>query len=143
MSETEFTLHPQLAADCLDIGDWPLCRLLRMNDRTYPWLILVPRRAGIREIIDLAGPDRARLMEEIAAASETLRRETGAHKLNVAALGNAVPQLHVHVIARFTTDPAWPRPIWGIQPPLPLGDEADRECVRWQAALLPGRIPGQ
>lgn len=137
MSETEFTLHPQLAADCLEIGDWPLCRLLRMNDSTYPWLILVPRRPAIREIIDLERSDQIRLMEEIALASAALRRETGAHKLNVAALGNAVPQLHVHVIARFTTDSAWPRPIWGVQPPVPLGAAADSERARWRAALQP------
>jgi len=136
LAEQEFSLHPQLAADCLEIGDWPLCRLLRMNDRTYPWLILVPRRAGMREIIDLPRADQARLMEEIAVASDVLRRETGADKLNVAALGNAVPQLHVHVIGRFTTDPAWPRPIWGVVPPAPLDDTAESERLKWRAALF-------
>lgn len=136
MGEHDFSLHPQLAADCLVIGDWQLCRLLRMNDRTYPWLILVPRRGGIREIVDLDPPDRARLMEEIAAASELLRRETRAEKLNVAALGNAVPQLHLHVIARFASDPAWPRPIWGVTPPEPLAD-AEAERRKWQAVLQP------
>lgn len=136
MSGITFTLHPQLAADCFEIGDWPLCRVLRMNDATYPWLILVPRVAEVREIIDLAATDRARLMEEIADASTALKAVTAADKLNVAALGNAVPQLHVHVIARFRTDPAWPKPIWGVQPPAPYAAlEADTEIGKWRRAL--------
>ncbi|WP_374309035.1 HIT domain-containing protein [Dongia sp.] len=138
MSSSTFALHPQLSADTLQIGDWPLCRLLRMNDRNYPWLILVPRAAGIREIIDLSEVDQQRLMTEIGRASRVLRNLVAADKLNVAALGNAVPQLHVHVIARFTTDPAWPRPIWGVNPPAPFGtDEAEAELARLRSALAP------
>lgn len=132
-----FTLHPQLAADCLLLGDWPLCRLLRMNDRTYPWLILVPRVAGARDMIDLSESDQMRLTREIAQASSALRRELRCDKLNVAALGNVVPQLHVHVIARFTTDAAWPKPIWGVVPPAALpAAEAKGEVSRWQKLLL-------
>ena len=84
-----------------------------MNDARFPWLLLVPRRAGMTEIIDLAGPDRTALFEEIVAVSTALRAATGCDKLNVAALGNSVAQLHVHVIARFHGDAAWPKPVWG------------------------------
>lgn len=138
MSDTNFTLHPQLAADCLDLGDWPLCRLLRMNDSTYPWLILVPRVTGARDMIDLADADQQRLMGEIGEASRILRQVTKAEKLNVAALGNVVPQLHVHVIARFAGDAAWPKPIWGVKPPVPYPPAAaEAEAARWRAALAP------
>lgn len=136
MSDTDFTLHPQLAADCLDLGDWPLCRLLRMNDRSYPWLILVPRVVGARDMIDLSDADQQRLMGEIGEASRILRRVTAAEKLNVAALGNVVPQLHVHVIARFAGDAAWPKPIWGVVPPAPFPPaDAAAEAAKWRAAL--------
>ncbi len=115
MSET-WSLHPQLDNDTVGIGDLPLSRLLLSKDATYPWLILAPRRAGAIEIIDLDHDDRARLMTEIARASEVLKGITGCGKLNVAALGNQVPQLHVHVIARRESDAAWPNPVWGAAP---------------------------
>lgn len=111
-----FALDPRLAGDSLPLGDLALCRVLVMADATYPWLVLVPRRPGLAEIIDLEAGDRARLMEEIALASTALRAVTGAEKLNVAALGNMVRQLHVHVIARFAADAAWPGPVWGKVP---------------------------
>ena len=131
-----FILHEQLAKDTLVIGDWPLCRLLRMSDSTYPWLILVPKRTDIREIIDLAESDQQILMTEIAQASRALRQELAPDKINVAALGNVVPQLHVHIIARFTSDPAWPRPIWGVTPAKAFGPKnADADLARWRAAL--------
>ena len=116
-----FQLHPRLAADTVAIADWPLCRVLMMNDSVWPWLILVPRRADISEIHTLDTHDRATLMEEIARASRQLQRCSGADKINVAALGNVVAQLHVHVIARFRDDPAWPRPVFGVQPATPYG----------------------
>lgn len=138
MTGENFILHPQLAADTFMIGDWPLCRLLRMNDRSYPWLILVPKIADIREIIDLGASDRQRLMSEIAQASLALRHLLTPDKINVAALGNVVPQLHVHIIARFTNDPAWPRPIWGVKQTAPFDAEgAKMEVARWQEALRP------
>jgi diadenosine tetraphosphate (Ap4A) HIT family hydrolase len=138
VSSATFELHPQLSADTFHVGDWPLCRVLRMNDAGFPWLILVPRRADIREIIDLAEADQRDLMSEIARASRALRDLVQPDKLNVAALGNAVPQLHVHVIARFRTDPAWPRPIWGVKPPEPFGArEAAAEIDRLKSALAP------
>lgn len=136
MSETTFALHPQLSADTFPVVDWPLCRILRMNDQSYPWLILVPRRESLREIIDLPDGDQLVLIREIARASAVLRDLTGAHKLNVAALGNAVPQLHVHIIARFAGDPAWPRPIWVVQPPQACEESAGRaEVERLRTAL--------
>jgi len=131
-----FDLHPQLAADTLFLADWPLSRVLRMNDRTYPWLILVPRIGGIREIIDLEASEQQILMQEIARASEALKRLRRPHKINVAALGNMVPQLHVHVIGRDEGDPAWPKPVWGVAPANPFPPlEAEMEMATWREAL--------
>jgi diadenosine tetraphosphate (Ap4A) HIT family hydrolase len=115
---TDFALDPTLATDTTPVGDLGLSALLLARDARFPWLILVPRRAGLVEIIDLAPTDRAILMDEITAVSQALRATTGCDKLNVAALGNQVRQLHVHVIARFHGDPAWPRPIWGSGAPV-------------------------
>jgi diadenosine tetraphosphate (Ap4A) HIT family hydrolase len=135
---TAFDLHPQLAADGLFLVDWPLSRVLRMNDRNYPWLILVPRVAGAREIIDLAEPDQQRLMREIASASAALKKLRRPHKINVAALGNMVPQLHVHVLGRDENDPAWPKPVWGVAPADPFPPlEAEMEIAAWREALAP------
>ncbi|WP_333825760.1 HIT family protein [Pinisolibacter sp.] len=117
---TAFQLDPRLAADTEPLLDLPLSSLLLMRDGNYPWLILVPRRAGAVEILDLPAADRAQLWAEIERVAEALRAETGADKLNVAALGNVVAQLHVHVIARFRTDAAWPAPVWGKVPAIPL-----------------------
>ena len=111
-----FELHPRIIADTAFIMDWPLCRVLLMNDSTYPWLVLVPRQKGIAEITDLPPEDQLALMGEITKASKILRGATAPHRINVAALGNVVAQLHVHVIARFTDDPAWPKPVWGAVP---------------------------
>ena len=112
MSEIGWSLHPQLSADTVLVGDLALSRLLAMNDADFPWLILVPRRAGASEMLDL-GAEQARLMDEIAEVSDALKQQTRCDKLNVAAIGNVVPQLHVHVVARFRTDPLWPKPVWG------------------------------
>lgn len=116
---TAWTLDPRLAADTVPVGDLPLSRLLISNDANYPWLILVPRRAGAVELIDLAANDRAQLMDEIARVSTALKDLTACHKLNVAAIGNMVAQLHIHVIARFRDDGAWPAPVWGKLPAKP------------------------
>jgi diadenosine tetraphosphate (Ap4A) HIT family hydrolase len=121
-----FSLDSRLAADTLAVADLPLSAVRLMNDATYPWLILVPRREGAVEIVDLSPEDRVQLMEEIAAVSDVLRAMTRCDKLNVAALGNMVPQLHVHVIGRFAGDPAWPGPVWGKAPAQPYA-EAPRE----------------
>ena len=108
-----FTLDPRLAADTFEIAELAVSRLLLMNDSRYPWLILVPRRPDLREIIDLDAPARALLMEEIAAASQFVRALPDVEKINVGALGNVVSQLHVHVLGRTVGDAAWPGPVWG------------------------------
>ena len=115
----DWSLHPQLAHDTGPIGDLPLCRALLTNDANYPWLILVPRLPGLVELIDLEENAQVQLLGEIAAAARVLKSITQCDKLNIAALGNQVPQLHVHVIARRHTDAAWPKPVWGVKPPLP------------------------
>ena len=114
-----FVLHPRLEADTIFIADWPLCRILLMNDARYPWLILVPRRESAVEIADLETTDRALLMEEMMRAGDAVRGQPGVAKLNIGALGNLVPQLHVHVVGRHPGDPAWPGPVWGHGPAVP------------------------
>ena len=114
-----FLLHPQLEADTIEVLRLPLSVVRLMNDRTWPWLVLVPEREEVTELFELDADDRALFVEEVALASTVLRDLFQPHKINVAALGNQVSQLHCHVIARFHHDPAWPRPIWGVQPPIP------------------------
>lgn len=115
----EFELDETLAADTVDVGQWSLCRVLLMNDSRYPWLILVPARVNRTEIHDLDPADQSLLMTEIDRASRVLSRLYAPHKINIGALGNLVPQLHIHVVARFRTDDAWPGPVWGAHPPRP------------------------
>lgn len=119
---TAFALHPQLAQDTVAIGELKLCRLLLNQDANYPWLVLVPRRPDLTEIIDLDSDAQAQLAIEIAAVSHALKDITQCDKLNVAALGNMVAQLHVHIIARRKSDAAWPRPVWGVAPALRYRD---------------------
>ena len=118
MPDSAWTLHPQLKQDTIDIGDLPLCKVLVIKDANYPWLMLVPRRPEKVEIIDLDEVEQAQLMAEVSRAARALKDITKCDKLNIAALGNMVPQLHVHVIARRSSDAAWPRPVWGVVPPL-------------------------
>ena len=127
-----WSLHPQLARDTVAIGDLALSRLLVVNDANWPWLLLVPRRPGVSEIIDLNEVERAQLMTEIARVARALKEVTACDKLNVAALGNVVAQLHVHVIARRSGDAGWPKPIWGVAPP--LAHDA-RELDRFVSAI--------
>lgn len=108
-----FTLHPRLAADTHPMADLALCRVLLMNDRRFPWLILVPRRANLRELTDLTPEDRPLLFTEIATASAALRKVCAPDRINVAAIGNMVDQLHIHVVARTMSDSAWPGTVWG------------------------------
>ena len=129
MTDTAFALHPQLAKDTIALGDLPLSRVLLINDATYPWLLLVPRRRDVSEIIELGAVERAHLMSEITQVADALKSETGCDKLNIAALGNVVPQLHVHVIARFRTDAAWPRPVWGHSAPIAYSEAGQAETV--------------
>jgi diadenosine tetraphosphate (Ap4A) HIT family hydrolase len=131
-----FELDPRIASDMLPIGDLTLSRLLLKNDARYPWLVLVPRRKGLVEIIDLDRPARALLMDEIALASEALRTLPRFDKINVGALGNIIRQLHVHVIARRVGDPAWPGPVWGAGMGSRYGqDEAWRLIAKVREAL--------
>ena len=127
-----WSLHPQLAQDTVPIGDLPLARALLANDANYPWLILVPRLPGLVELIDLEENAQVQLLGEIAATARALKNMTRCDKLNIAALGNVVSQLHVHVIARREGDAGWPRPIWGAAPAIAY----DRgELDRFIAAL--------
>ena len=127
--ETGFELSERLAADTLPVLDLELCTVRLMKDKRYPWLILIPRIAGVTELIDLETDAQIQLMAEIAAASQALKDETACHKLNVAALGNMVPQLHIHVVARFREDTAWPGPIWGVGTAEPYGDGAAEAVI--------------
>lgn len=129
----QFVLNEALVADTLAIGRLGLSRLLLMNDATYPWLILVPERPNVRELFELGARDRSILMEEIAAVSRAADEIFEPDKLNVAAIGNVVPQLHVHIVARFRSDPVWPAPVWGRTPPCgyaPAAAEAIRAQLR-------------
>jgi diadenosine tetraphosphate (Ap4A) HIT family hydrolase len=110
----KFELHPRLAADCLVLGDLPVSRVLLMNDDRFPWCILVPRQPQLKELHDVPAGARAALFDEIAAVSRALAATCAVDKINVGALGNIVPQLHVHVIGRRPGDPAWPGPVWGF-----------------------------
>jgi diadenosine tetraphosphate (Ap4A) HIT family hydrolase len=112
-SDPDFDLHAQLEADSVALVDWRLSRLLLMNDRRFPWLILVPRVLSASEVFDLPVADRAVLWREVDEAASKLKAETGAQKINVGALGNIVRQLHIHVVARNEGDGAWPGPVWG------------------------------
>ncbi|MGZ8191539.1 MAG: HIT domain-containing protein [Methylococcaceae bacterium] len=108
-----FQLHPRLQQDCIDIGKFSLCRLLMMNDSQYPWFILVPEIADKLEIYQLNKPERELLLEESCYLAENLATFYKADKMNIAAIGNMVPQLHIHHIVRYQTDIAWPEPVWG------------------------------
>ena len=125
------SLHPRLAGDCLRIGAFPLCELLLMNDARYPWYILVPRREGAREIYELAEADQVQLLRESSWLSRAMAEALAPDKLNIAAIGNLVPQLHVHHVARFRNDAAWPAPVWGHGTSEPYAPDA------WQAACRP------
>jgi diadenosine tetraphosphate (Ap4A) HIT family hydrolase len=132
ISFSSWALHPQLARDTIPLGDLALSRVLIIKDANYPWLLLVPRRPDIVEIIELSQVEQAQLMVEIDLVARALKEVTECDKLNVAALGNAVPQLHVHIIARRKTDKAWPKPVWGAVPPL---DHDDAELNRFMTAM--------
>ena len=119
-----FQLDPVLAADTIYLGDFPLCALLMSKDANYPWFILVPRCDDIQEIFQLDQQQRAALMQESCVLAQVPQRIFDADKLNVAALGNVVPQLHLHHIVRHHNDPAWPAPIWGAVAPLTYEEKA-------------------
>ena len=124
-----FQLHPTLAEDCVPLGRFTLCRVLLMNDANYPWFILVPEREGVEEIYQLSEKDQALLIKESSHLAQRLAETYTADKMNVAALGNLVPQLHIHHIVRYRSDPAWPQPVWGKAPPTPY-EPAQIEDIR-------------
>lgn len=112
-------LHPQLEKDCFRLGEFTLCSLLLLNDSNYPWFILLPNRENTSEIYQLSDQDQRRLLAESVFFSRCLNQVFHADKLNIAALGNIVPQLHLHHIARFKTDASWPAPVWGAVTAIP------------------------
>jgi len=137
-------IHAQLLADCRVLGRLPLCHLLLLLDANYPWCILVPDREGIREIHQLPEPDQQQLIHESSQLARALEQTFRPDKLNIAALGNIVPQLHLHHIARYRDDPAWPAPVWGRVAPRPYGpDELAGLLERLNPALatVPGYRP--
>ena len=115
----DFQLDQQLAGDCVVIGDFPLNRLLLMNDSNYPWFILAPRVNGVEEIYQLSEEQQLQLIRESSLLSRKLQLLFAADKMNVAALGNVVKQLHIHHVVRYSGDPAWPSPVWGKLPAKP------------------------
>ena len=118
-----FKLHPRLEFDSVFVADWPLSRVLLMNDARFPWLILVPRREDLHELHDILPEDGSSLIQEVSRASRMLKMLTRATKINVGALGNLVPQLHVHIIARTLSDAAWPGPVWGTGAAVPYASD--------------------
>jgi diadenosine tetraphosphate (Ap4A) HIT family hydrolase len=137
-----FELDLRLRADTLPIGDLPLSRVLLMNDARYPWAILVPRRAGLREIYELSDGDQQQLLRESTALSRALMQAFPGDKLNIAALGNVVAQLHLHHLVRHVGDPAWPGPVWGHSPAQAyLPEAAQGRIAALQAALSLQALP--
>jgi len=128
-STNGFSLHQRLTTDTHSLGKSRLCELRLMNDSTWPWIILVPMRENAREIYQLEETDQQRLLWESSELSRAMMELFAGDKLNVAALGNMVPQLHLHHIVRYQDDPAWPGPVWGVQPPVAYG-EAELARVR-------------
>lgn len=122
-STDDFELHERLQADTVLLGHGPLSDILLMNDSHYPWVILVPRVGGVREIHDLSREQQQLLLAESSALGRGLLDLFGGDKLNVAALGNMVPQLHLHHIVRFQNDTAWPGPVWGKVPPVSYSEQ--------------------
>lgn len=130
-----FVLDSRLEQDTLNLGDFPLCRLLLMNDANYPWFILVPRREEVSELFQLDAADQQALWREATALAETLKDTFGADKMNVATLGNMVNQLHMHVIARRLGDSAWPAPVWGHKPANPYS-EVQVDAIKQKLKLV-------
>lgn len=129
-------LDPRLEADTRPVTELPLCSVRLMDDARYPWLVLVPRVDGAVELLDLSEVDQVRLYDEVRLCARELQAHTGAHKLNIAALGNVVSQLHVHVIARFREDDAWPKPVWGVHAPIKYEEDVATALIEALAARL-------
>jgi len=124
IESTPFNLHSQLANDCIELANFPFCKLLLCNDSAYPWFILVPQVNDITDIYQLDWAQQQQLLNESSLLSELLMQVFEGDKMNIAALGNVVEQLHIHHVVRFKNDVSWPKPIWGQQPLTPYSDEA-------------------
>ena len=133
---TDFALDPRLADDTRAVGDLSLCSVLLVDDARFPWFVLVPRRAGAVEITDLSDEDAATLMSEVRVATRVMLALSQPDKVNVGALGNVVPQLHVHVVGRFRSDPVWPGPVWGHGTRQPYPDHAAAALLERAAGLF-------
>lgn len=136
-----FQLDPRLQNDCIVMGDFPLSRLLLLNDATYPWFVLVPRIAKAEEIYQLDDQQQQQLWRESAIVGGWMSKSFEFDKLNVAALGNVVRQLHLHHVGRRTDDPTWPGPVWGQHPPQPYtaaAIEKIKQQVRTELAAYLG-----
>ena len=118
-----FKLHPRLEQDCIEVGRFTLCQLLMMNDKQYPWFILVPEKTNISEIHQLTVAEQHQFIDESSYLAGNLARLYKADKMNVASLGNMVPQLHLHHIVRYRTDITWPGPVWGKHDPMPYSNK--------------------
>lgn len=141
MTLDSWRLAETLAADTAVVGDFPRCRLLLMRDAQYPWCILVPRIAGARELHRLDDGDQLQVLRESVALSRAMELLFKPHKMNLAALGNLVPQLHLHHIARYKGDPAWPAPVWGKHPAQAYEPLALQACLQQLREALPGLLP--
>lgn len=131
-----FILHPDLVRDSLPLGRFEFCEARMVNDTTYPWFLLIPAEDGLRDTIDLSPTRHEKLWAESRVFSKAIMSAFGGEKLNVAALGNMTPQLHIHHVVRFRGDPAWPGPIWGVVPMQPLSQDVIRErCDRLRPHL--------
>ncbi|MFT0180689.1 HIT domain-containing protein [Pseudomonas benzopyrenica] len=131
-----FQIDPRLASDSLEVASLTLCQVLLLNDRRYDWLVLVPRREGVTEVLDLSPQDQVQLWREVTLVAQVLRGAQPDLKLNIGVLGNIVRQLHLHVLLRQEGDPAWPGPVWGHSPREPYGEAAGRAAAqRWQVLL--------
>ena len=133
---SDFALDPRLAGDTRPVGDLPLCSVLLLDDARFPWFVLVPRRPGASELTDLADEDAATLMAEMRVATRVMLALAEPDKVNVGALGNVVLQLHVHVVGRFRSDPAWPGPVWGHGTRQPYPDHAAAALIERAAGLF-------
>jgi diadenosine tetraphosphate (Ap4A) HIT family hydrolase len=133
---TSFALDSRLAASTVPVGDLTLCSVLLQNDSRFPWLMLVPRREGVVELTDLADDDYRQLTEEIRLATRVMLEIAKPDKVNVAAIGNIVSQMHVHVVGRYRSDPAWPGTVWGFGTRTPYPDHAAAALVERAQALF-------
>ena len=134
--DLSFNRDSRLESSTLPVGDLSLCSVRLQDDARFPWLLLVPRRSGVSEITDLSEEDAATLWQEIRIATRVMQELAKPDKVNVATIGNLVPQMHIHIIGRFRSDPAWPGTVWGFGTRTPYPDHAARALVERAAALF-------